>query len=66
MSDPQFAPGTMGCHEALHMASVLAEMVDERLCEHSAIKQNDEWAALAEIARDTLFRLYQAIGAKHL
>jgi hypothetical protein len=61
----RFAPGTQGCHEALHMAHVLAEMVDERLCEHPAVRMDPEWKALADRAAEALHDLYQAIGARH-
>lgn len=63
---PGFEPGSFGCHEALHIASVLAEMVDERLCEHEAVKANSDWVRLANDARTALFELYQAIGREHL
>lgn len=61
-----FDPGSFGCHEALHMASVLMEMVDERLCQHPSVIANEEWEELAERACSALSDLYQAIGAKHL
>ena len=63
---PDFSPGSMGCHEALHMASFLCSAVDEELTQHAAIKANPEWLALAQKAVDTLMELYQKIGAKHL
>lgn len=63
---PNFSPGSMGCHEALHMASFLAGAVDSELCEHQAIKANPQWLQLAEEARERLFDLYQKIGAEHL
>ena len=34
----RFAPDTYGCHEALHIAYVLAEMADERSAKHLAVK----------------------------
>lgn len=61
-----FAPGTFGCHEALHMASVFADLIGRRLCEHTAIKLNPEWKRLADTAADALADLYQSIGAAHL
>lgn len=61
-----FAPGTFGCHEALHMASVLAGMVDDQLCEHPAIQQRPDWQTLADRAREALSDLYQAIGQEHV
>lgn len=61
----RFAPGTFGCHEALHMAHVLAETVDERLCEHPAVQLVTEWKALADRAAEALHDLYQAIGVQH-
>jgi hypothetical protein len=62
----RFAPGSFGCHEALHMALVLSELVAERLGEHPAVRQDAAWKALADRASDALFDLYQAIGAAHL
>lgn len=62
----RFKPGSFGCHEALHMASVLAEMIDEQLCQHNAVSTRPEWLALATTAREALHNLYQAIGKEHL
>lgn len=61
-----YAPGSFGCHEALHMTSVAQAFVDEHVCNHPAIDLNPEWAAMAEKASQALFDLYQMIGAKHL
>jgi hypothetical protein len=68
MTEPEtgFEPGTFGCHEALHMTSVLVRMVSTELMEHEAIIQNSEWFALADKAHQALLDLYQSIGAKHL
>lgn len=64
--EARFAPGSYGCHEALHMTSMLAETVGERLSAHPAIMQNPDWLALASRAEDTLHALYQAIGQLHM
>lgn len=61
-----FAPGSFGCHEALHMAWFLMESVERGLAEHAAIKAKPEWTALADKAHQALFDLYQAIGREHL
>lgn len=61
----QFAPGSLGCHEALHMASFLSTAVDQELAGHPAIKRNKEWLKLARQAAGTLADLYQKIGAAH-
>jgi hypothetical protein len=61
-----FKPGTMGCHEALHMVSFLAGAVDEELAAHPAIKMNPEWHKLAKTAAAALIELYQKIGTEHL
>jgi hypothetical protein len=50
----------------LHVALMFAEIVDEYLVRHPAIKAKPEWAAQAETARRALFGLYQAIGREHL
>ena len=61
-----YAPGTFGCHEALHMASFLDGAVNRSLLEHGAILANPEWFELAYRASSALGDLYQAIGAAHL
>jgi hypothetical protein len=61
-----FQPGSSGCHEALDRAFLLFEPVDERLVRHQAVFLNPEWHTLAQQAADSLFQLYQAIGAEHL
>ena len=60
------APGSFGCHEALHVSSMLADTVALRLVEHGAVIQRADWYALAARAHEALFDLYQAIGAEHL
>jgi hypothetical protein len=62
----QFCPGSHGCHEALHAASIFMEMVDRRLCDHPAVLANPDWYALAHRAMEYLFQLYQSIGSVHL
>lgn len=59
------APGTFGCHEALHEASILADMLDS-FSDHQAIVQNEEWKAMADKAAELIADLYQKIGAAHL
>ena len=53
-------------HEALHMASFLMRSVDTELLEHPAIKENEEWSALAQKAHQALLDLYQSIGSASL
>ncbi len=61
-----FAPGTFGCHEAMHMASVLCDEVGVRLGEHPAIEMNPVWHAKAMQAQELLFSLYQDIAQEHM
>lgn len=65
-SQADCAPGTFGCHEALHMVNYLGCAVSEEICDHPAIKANPEWAEMAKQASHILFDLYQKIGAVHL
>lgn len=65
-ADARYVPGSFGCHEALHMASVFYDMVEDHLCEHPSIQQNPEWRAKAAEAAQALFDLHQMIGAKHV
>jgi len=61
-----FAPGTRGCHEALHLSSVLLDTFDRHLLDHSAVIADPEWFRLAWRAHEYLFALYQQMGAGHL
>lgn len=64
--DPiDYAPGSFGCHEALCMAQLLADMVKEKLVDHPAVQQNPVWEARAQRAADDLADLYQSIGESH-
>lgn len=63
---PPMAPGSYGCHEALHLAHVFAVVIDQHLRGHLAIERNPDWAKLADAAQDALAELYQAIGREHL
>ena len=65
--DPKnFVPGSYGCQEALHLATVFGALVERELTEHNAIRQNPEWLALAEKSCTALYELYQKIGEVHL
>lgn len=61
-----FAPGSYGCHEALHVALMLSEMIDQYLTNHPAIQINRQWRDKADDAAGALVELYQMIGAEHL
>lgn len=60
-----FGPGSFGCHEALHTASILQAVVEENLVDHPAVVLDPEWFALASRASEALAALYQAIGSRH-
>jgi hypothetical protein len=62
----RFAPGTFGCHEALHLASVIERLVEQDLAEHPAVVLKPRWFQLASRASDALAELYQEIGKVHL
>jgi hypothetical protein len=66
MPAENFVPGSFGCHEAMHLASVFRDIIEEHLVDHPAVKAKPEWAALAEKAAATLSELHQAIGKEHL
>lgn len=65
-SADEFGPGTFGCHEALHLAHVFADLVERQLVEHPAVQSNTRWHVLAMQAASALAKLYQEIGAVHL
>lgn len=64
--DERFGPGSFGFHGAMHVAEMVAGLVEDRLCNHSAILCDPRWFRLATEARDNPARLYQEIGAVHL
>lgn len=57
-----YAPGTFGFHEAAHTASLILDLVDERLLQHPAIVGNPECFRMAARASEALFNLYQTLG----
>jgi hypothetical protein len=61
-----FLPGTMGMHEAMHMASVFCSVVDDQLRCHPAVLQDHQAFTLANMAHEALFDLYQRLGELHL
>lgn len=62
----KFRPGSYGCHEALHAASMLTDMAEEHLLKHPAILLDGDFYRRAHDIHAALFDLYQAIGAEHL
>jgi hypothetical protein len=62
----QFVPGTFGCHEAMHTASIMMDMAHDQLLQHPAVLNDPEFYRLANNAFEALFEVYQAIGTKHL
>lgn len=64
--DERFGPGSFGCHEAMHVADIFAGLVEDRLCNHSAVLRDPHWYKLACTARDSLAWLYCDMGAVHL
>ncbi len=61
-----FAPGTLGCHEALHAVSIALDLVERQVLDHPSIVVQKDWYAKAAAAHQSLFDLYQAIGGAHL
>jgi hypothetical protein len=61
-----FAPGTLGCHEALHATSMVLALLEQHLLDHPAIAAQADWYAGAARAHRHLVDLYQRIGAAHL
>lgn len=58
-----YLPGTFGFHEAANTASLILDLVDERLMQHPAIAGNPDCFRLAARASEALFNLYQTLGA---
>jgi len=59
-------PDSYSHHEAMHVASMFADMVGDRLVDHRAIKCDPKRIELADAAFQALFNLYQLIGREHL
>jgi hypothetical protein len=58
-----FRPGSAGCHELLDRSHLVADMVEQFLCDHPACAQDPEWFRLATQAAESLHELYQQVGA---
>lgn len=62
-----FSPGAHGCDEALLVASMIGDMVDNQLCAHPAILMVPQLYAPVERGRDGLFELMPgSVLANHL
>jgi hypothetical protein len=48
------------------MAAFLRKAVASELGEHAQVQANPAWKALADIAGQALWDLYQAVGAAHM
>ena len=64
--DQRFGPGSFGCHEAMHVAEILAGVVERELCNHSAVLRDPYWNKFARRACDNLAQLHFAMDAVHL
>ena len=64
--DERFGPGSFGCHEAMHLARVLAGLIERELCTQSAVLRDPRWYACARRASDNLAQLSFAMGSEHL
>ncbi|MBN8997696.1 MAG: hypothetical protein J0H94_21010 [Rhizobiales bacterium] len=62
----RYGPESFGCHEALHVANIVVNLIDRELRAHPAILQNADWYAHVRRAQDELWALYQKIGAAHV
>jgi hypothetical protein len=65
-AEGNYTPGSMGCHEALHMANLMADTLDRHLLNHPAIVLNASWYARVWRACNELGALYQEIGDAHI
>lgn len=59
----RYGPETFGCHEALHVAHLVYDLIERQLLTHGAIIQNAEWFRHVYKAQEELGELYQSIGA---
>lgn len=65
--DPKlFVPGSYGCHELLHVVSLLMCAVDSDVMNHGACVVNEKWFNHAHAAFHSLHELYQSIAEVHL
>ena len=60
-----FRPGSLGCHELMDRASIVADTIDGVLLSHPSCLLNPEWYALADRAAKAIYDLYQRIGTVH-
>jgi hypothetical protein len=61
-----YTSSSFGFHEAVHTTSIVLDLVDDQLLHHPAVAGNEEWFRLAARASESLFNLYQAMGAAQL
>lgn len=61
----EFAPGTAGCHEALHTAFLCREMVGNHLAAHAAVLASPAWFRQAARIGEAIDALLQDIRTHH-
>ena len=60
-----FGPGTMGCHELIHILSIAVGFVEDHVVNHGTMELHPTWKKKAERAVAILADLYSTIGQKH-
>lgn len=58
----RIAASPFGIHEALHTAHVLIASYSDHVCDHPAVTERPEIAALADKAIEAMMDVYQALG----
>jgi len=64
--EDRFGPGTFGCHEAVHVNSLIVRLIDNELLNHSAVLLDPEWYHLVREAQRMLYEAYRLGGNEHL
>jgi len=60
------APGSLGCHEVLHLLNVFGDTFNRHVAAHLAIRRHPEWRKEAEAIGTAIAALDKAIACEHI
>lgn len=64
--ETRYGPGSLGCHEALHVTNLVVELLERELAGHSAVLLDAFWYGKVREAQALLYSAYSQVAQVHL
>lgn len=62
----RYGPGSLGCHEAMHVTQVVVDLIERELLSHSAVLLDSFWYSKVREAQALLRSAYSQVAQDHL